>query len=258
MPGNPAIRGLTARSQEPQQHSGGHPRQLDVLYPGASGKTAADRTRKRTLTATVSTTVDASGGAGGLAARYDEHHWISLEARGTVVSARAQLAGLAQTWQATVPAGDVELRMEITPPPASFNFAAMGGDRIRLLAAGALVAELDGATGTGVAGAPSAFVAAGARAPGPAGATGRRRPAHPSPAGSSACTRPKERSASPASGTGAARPYGPDSLRRRILRRVPAPPRPGGRLRADGEGRLLGDPGRRVGLVDLGTGGRTV
>jgi hypothetical protein len=92
----------------------------------------------------VSTTVDASGGAGGLAARYDEHHWISLEARGTVVSARAQLAGLAQTWQATVPAGDVELRMEITPPPASFNFAAMGGDRIRLLAAGALVAELDG------------------------------------------------------------------------------------------------------------------
>src|ERR1035441_10054258 len=65
MPGNPAIRGLTARSQEPQQHSGGHPRQLDVLYPGASGKTAADRTRKRTLTATVSTTVDASGGGGG-------------------------------------------------------------------------------------------------------------------------------------------------------------------------------------------------
>jgi xylan 1,4-beta-xylosidase len=43
-----------------------------------------------------------------------------------------------------VPAGDVELRMEIAPPLASFNFAAMGGGRIRLLAAGALVAELDG------------------------------------------------------------------------------------------------------------------
>jgi len=100
--------------------------------------------RQRHLTAAVSTTVDASGGAGGLAARYDEHHWISLEARGTVVSARAQLAGLAQTWQVTVPAGDVELRMEITPPPATFKFAAMGGDRIRLLAAGTLVAELDG------------------------------------------------------------------------------------------------------------------
>ena len=108
------------------------------------GWTTRTRSSSAAATATVSTTVDASGGAGGLAARYDEHHSISLEARGTVVTARAQLSGLAQTWQATVPAGDVELRMEIAPPPASFNFAAMGGDRIRLLAAGALVAELDG------------------------------------------------------------------------------------------------------------------
>ncbi len=100
--------------------------------------------RQRHLTATVSTTVDASGGAGGLAARYDEHHWICLEVHGTVVTARAQVAGLAQAWQATVPAGDVELRMELAPPAASFNSAAMGGDRIRLLAAGTLVAELDG------------------------------------------------------------------------------------------------------------------
>ena len=100
--------------------------------------------RQRHLTATVSTTVDASAGAGGLAARYDEDHWFCLEARGTVVTARAQLAGVAQSWQATVPAGDVELRIEMTRPAASFNFAAMGGDRIRLLAAGALVAELDG------------------------------------------------------------------------------------------------------------------
>ena len=100
--------------------------------------------RQRHLTATVSTTVDASAGAGGLAARYDEHHWICLEARGTVVSACAQLAGLSQAWQVTVPAGDVELRMEMTPPTATFNSAAMGGDRIRLLAGGALVAELDG------------------------------------------------------------------------------------------------------------------
>jgi hypothetical protein len=34
--------------------------------------------------------------------------------------------------------------MEMTPPPAGFSSAAMGGDRIRLLAAGTLVAELDG------------------------------------------------------------------------------------------------------------------
>ncbi len=101
--------------------------------------------RQRHLTATVSTTVDASAGAGGLAARYDEDHWICLEARGTAVTARAHVAGLAQSWQATVPAGDVELRIEMTPPPpAGFDGAAMGGDRIRLLAAGTLVAELDG------------------------------------------------------------------------------------------------------------------
>ena len=59
--------------------------------------------RQRHLSAAVSATVDASGGAGGLAARYDEDHWFALEARGTAVTARAHLAGLEQTWQATVP-----------------------------------------------------------------------------------------------------------------------------------------------------------
>ena len=92
----------------------------------------------------MSTTVDASSGAGGLAARYDEEHWICLEARGTVVTARAQVAGVTQSWQATVPAGDVELRLEMTLPSAGFDFVAMGGDRIRLLAADTLVTELDG------------------------------------------------------------------------------------------------------------------
>ena len=92
----------------------------------------------------MSTTVDASGGTGGLAARYDENHWFCLEVRGSVVTARAHVAGLAQAWEAAVPAGDVELRMEMAPPAATFNSAALGGDRIRLLAAGTLVAELDG------------------------------------------------------------------------------------------------------------------
>ncbi|HMD93100.1 MAG TPA: family 43 glycosylhydrolase [Trebonia sp.] len=100
--------------------------------------------RQRHLTATVSTTVDASSGAGGLAARYDEEHWICLEAHGTVVTARAQVAGVTQSWQATVPAGEVELRLEMTLPSAGFNFVAMGGDRIRLLAGGTLITELDG------------------------------------------------------------------------------------------------------------------
>jgi xylan 1,4-beta-xylosidase len=112
---------------------------LDDPHPQFVGR------RQRHLTATVSVTVDASSGTGGLAARYDEDHWICLEARGMIVTARAQVAGLAQSWAVTVPAGDVELSMEMTPlPPDGFNTAAMGGDRIRLLAAGALVAELDG------------------------------------------------------------------------------------------------------------------
>jgi xylan 1,4-beta-xylosidase len=111
---------------------------LDDPHPQFVGR------RQRHLTAAVSVTVDASNGTGGLAARYDEDHWFCLEARGTVVTARAHVAGLAQSWQAEVPAGDVELRIEMTLPPVSFNTAAMGGDRIRLLAAGTLVAELDG------------------------------------------------------------------------------------------------------------------
>jgi xylan 1,4-beta-xylosidase len=111
---------------------------LDDRHPQFVGR------RQRHLTATVSAVVDAADGTGGLAARYDEDHWFCLEARGTVVTARAHVAGLAQSWQVTVPPGDVELRLELTPPPAGSGSAAMGGDRIRLLAAGALVAELDG------------------------------------------------------------------------------------------------------------------
>ena len=50
---------------------------LDDPHPQFVGR------RQRHLTATVSATVDASGGTGGLAARYDEHHWFCLEVRGT-------------------------------------------------------------------------------------------------------------------------------------------------------------------------------
>ena len=100
--------------------------------------------RQRHQSAAVSTTVDAAAGAGGLAARYDEDHWFALEARGPVVTARARLAGLEQTWQAVRPADVVELRLEMSPPPAGYSPAALGGDRIRLLADGELLAELDG------------------------------------------------------------------------------------------------------------------
>jgi xylan 1,4-beta-xylosidase len=100
--------------------------------------------RQRHLFAAVSATVDAAAGAGGLAARYDEDHWIALEASGPVVTARARLAGLEQSWPVTVAPGEVELRIELSPPPSGFNPAALGGDRIRLLAGGTLLAELDG------------------------------------------------------------------------------------------------------------------
>jgi xylan 1,4-beta-xylosidase len=49
---------------------------------------------------------------------------------------------------ATLPAGEVTLRMEMAPPPTGFSPDAMGGDRIRLLVVAGqdevLLAELDG------------------------------------------------------------------------------------------------------------------
>jgi xylan 1,4-beta-xylosidase len=65
--------------------------------------------RQRHLTATVSTRVNASAGAGGPAARYDEEHHISIEAReqgeATVVTARAKVARIEQTWRPPCPRG---------------------------------------------------------------------------------------------------------------------------------------------------------
>lgn len=100
--------------------------------------------RQRHLTTTVSTRVDASAGVGGLAVRYDEDHWFALEARAGTVTARAHLAGLAQSWPVDVPAGEVELRIETAPAPVGLTSEAMGGDRIRLLAGDRLLVELDG------------------------------------------------------------------------------------------------------------------
>jgi beta-xylosidase len=119
---------------------------LDSSHPRFVGR------RQRHLTATVSARVDASAGTGGLATRYDEQHWFGLEARAdgdsTTITARARVAGLAQDWSATLPAGEVELLMEMTPPAMGFGPEAMGGDRIRLVAAAGgdefVLTELDG------------------------------------------------------------------------------------------------------------------
>jgi xylan 1,4-beta-xylosidase len=119
---------------------------LADLHPRFVGR------RQRHLTSTVATRVDVSAGTGGLAARYDEHSWYALEARtdgtGSTVTARARVSGLAQDWTATLPAGEVELRIETRPPASGFTAEAMGGDRIRLVAAAGgeevELTELDG------------------------------------------------------------------------------------------------------------------
>ena len=108
--------------------------------------------RQRHLTASVSTRVDVGRGTGGLAARYSEDQHFELEARseggGVTVTARAVVTGLTQSWEHTFPAGEVELRMEMSPPPTGLEPRALGGDRIRLVAVGGgeqvEMTELDG------------------------------------------------------------------------------------------------------------------
>jgi beta-xylosidase len=150
-PGWLAVRALPSAVASPTERPG----RLTITGDGATLDDPKPRfvgRRQRHISATIATTVDASAGVGGLASRYDEHHHISLVARGseasTVVTARASLAGLSHTWQVTVPAGDVELRMEMARPATGFTSDAMGGDRIELIAAAGgedhLLTELDG------------------------------------------------------------------------------------------------------------------
>ena len=108
--------------------------------------------RQQHLTASVATRIDASAGVGGLAARLSEDHYFAIEADGTrgatIVAARARLSGIEHTWSDELPAGEILFRIEMEPPPNDFSQGAIGGDRIRLTAAGGgeeiLLAELDG------------------------------------------------------------------------------------------------------------------
>ena len=56
---------------------------------------------------------------------------------------------MSRDWELALPTADIELRIEMAPPPSAFSAGAVGGDRIRLLAGVASsepqpLAELDG------------------------------------------------------------------------------------------------------------------
>jgi len=141
---------LTPRSApvEVAQIAGGR-----LVIRGVDGGMAASRPafvgrRQRHHVSTTSATVDATNGAGGLALRYDEELFITLEASGSTVAATAEVSSLRQQWTATLPPGEISLSIETTPPAQGFSAEARGGDRIRLVAAAGgtevLLAELDG------------------------------------------------------------------------------------------------------------------
>lgn len=119
---------------------------LRSLHPRFIGR------RQRHLHASIEARVDASGGVGGVGFRFDEQHWFSLEVRAlgghNEVTATAHLAGIAQTWTAQLPPGEVDLVINLTPPIRAFTPEALGGDSIRLSASagdqGVEVAKLDG------------------------------------------------------------------------------------------------------------------
>ncbi|UUT36165.1 glycoside hydrolase family 43 protein [Microbacterium elymi] len=108
--------------------------------------------RQRHLEVDIRAVLDVRAGTGGLAVRNAEDNWFGIEARGVdnhvVVTGRAVIAGLDHNWEAMLPAGDVQLRISMTPPPGDFSVGAVGGDIIRLFACShgepILLAELDG------------------------------------------------------------------------------------------------------------------
>jgi len=124
-----------------------------LVIRGVPGGMAAPRPafvgrRQRHQVSATCVTVDATSGAGGLALRYDEELFIALEARGSTVTATAQVSSLREEWTATLPPGEISLRIETAPPPKGFGAEARGGDRIRLLASSGgqelVLADVDG------------------------------------------------------------------------------------------------------------------
>ncbi|TIH40906.1 glycoside hydrolase family 43 protein [Subtercola vilae] len=112
--------------------------------------------RQLNQTAAFTTVVDAAGGTGGLAARYDEDHHYEIEVTGSEaggeagnrIVARARLSGFEQTFEATLPAGPVTLHLDSVNTGGGFSPRAMSSDRVLLWAsvgdAVVHLADLDG------------------------------------------------------------------------------------------------------------------
>jgi beta-xylosidase len=95
--------------------------------------------RQLAVASQASTVVDASGGTGGIAVRYDELTHYEIEAGetsdGTRVVARASIPSFRQEWAAELPAGPVTLHLDTAPPPVGgFGPEMMTSDLITLWA----------------------------------------------------------------------------------------------------------------------------
>ncbi len=103
-----------------------------TLVLRGEGQTMADQLptfvgrRQRRHEARISTVVvDPSAGVGGLSVRYDEEHYYSVEVGDGTVTGRACVASLLSEVQRPLPAGPVELILEMRPVVARY---AMSGE----------------------------------------------------------------------------------------------------------------------------------
>lgn len=106
-----------------------------VLTADGSGLGAAQPVfagrRQEHLTNATTVRVDVSAGVGGVAVRYDERFFVSIEAGDGVVTARAVIMGLEQEWSAPLPGDVVTLHLDSTKPTGEWRMVA-SSDEFRL------------------------------------------------------------------------------------------------------------------------------
>ncbi|KAA9107693.1 glycoside hydrolase family 43 protein [Microbacterium rhizomatis] len=134
-----AIADLSARPGRLTLHGDGST--LDDPRPVFLGR------RQEHLTNSVTVTIDASAGVGGLGVRYDERFHLEVEVGGGAVRARAVVGDLRQEWTHQPANGPIALHIDSVKPDGQGGFvrtsdlfrlaATIGGQRIEL-------AEVDG------------------------------------------------------------------------------------------------------------------